>query len=122
MMAYRTAAAAYRYQKTNATYQYRRAALSVPMYSPDGLYFAQNRNAQLYADYLNALTPYNPPTYIPPPPYGQSMYGVPPQFQYLSVGSVIPGPRGPGHAFDLQVGIFQGRKIFTPVTGGSSGD
>jgi hypothetical protein len=73
----------------------------------------------------NPLSSGNPPIYIPPPPYGRSMYPVPPQLQYLPVGSVIRGPRMPGAVFDLQVGLFGGQKVFTPVTGGGgdgSGD
>jgi hypothetical protein len=38
----------------------------------------------------------NPLTYTPPAPYGKSMYAIPAQLQYLKVGTVIRGPRGPG--------------------------
>jgi hypothetical protein len=70
----------------------------------------------------NPLSVGNPPIYIPPAPYGRSMYPIPPQFQYLPIGAVIRGPRMPGAVFDLQVAAFQGRKVFTPVTGGNGGD
>jgi hypothetical protein len=137
-------AAAYRYQNAGWVAGYRNfkspAAHTVPRAAMlyDGraitnrrfadLYYAQNRNAATYVGPFvgpqNPLSVGNPPVYIPPPPsprYGRSMYEVPPQFQYLSVGSVIRGPREPGRVFDLQVGTFQGGKVFTPVTGGGDG-
>ena len=69
----------------------------------------------------NPLSSGNPPVYLPPPPYGKSMYAVPRRFQYLPLGAVIRGPRLPGTVFDLQVATFQGRKVFIPVTGGGDG-